>query len=67
MASPKKTKTQKVAKALDQAKEIGEIGKAIAPPKIDVMIDRGTQAIDVAQTGMSMFEKIKGIFRRGKR
>jgi len=31
------------------------------------MIDRGTQAIDVAQTGMSMFEKIKGIFRRGKR
>lgn len=62
----KRSKTEKIADALDRAREMGELGKIVGPDKTDRHIDRGLDAIDAAKTGIGLFHRIKSIFKRRK-
>lgn len=61
MPKVKRTKTEKVAEAIDRAADVSETVKEFTPPEVDAMIDRGTQT---AKLGFGIFQMLKGIFQK---
>lgn len=62
----KKTKTQKVSDILNQADEVIEIGKAIAPPGARTAIQGVDDAVEIGKAGLSVWERLRGVFRKKK-
>lgn len=60
----KRSRTKKVSDTLDRVRETAEIGKMVSPDVVDREIDKGIAVVDAAQTGISLFERLKNVFKR---
>lgn len=60
-------KTDKAREILNTAKQTAEIGKVIAPGKAGRGLDTGIEIIEVAQTGLTIWDRINSLFRRRKK
>lgn len=59
-------KLDKLKEIIDQAEQVQRIGKVIAPPKVGKIIDKVEQGEEIAKVGLSMFERIKAMFKKKK-
>ena len=61
------SKTEKVTDAIHKAHDAAEIGKEFAPPGVRGRIQDAEDAMEIAEAGVGIFKRLRGLFGKKKK